>query len=142
MDVLSPKQRAECMSAIRGKDTAPELSVRRALYALGHRYRLHVPYLPGRPDIVFPAKKRIILVNGCFWHRHNCKAGRSMPSVRRTFWMEKLQNNVRRDRLTIQRLRRLGWRVLVVWQCQLLPKKIEGSMARMVTFLDKKPRLR
>ena len=124
------------MSAIRGRDTSPELTVRRALHALGYRYRLHSRSLPGRPDIVFPARKKIILVNGCFWHRHNCKAGQSMPSVRQAFWRTKLQANVLRDERTIKNLRLLGWKVLTVWQCQLHTTKFDALMARINTFLQ------
>jgi len=124
------------MSAVRGKDTAPELRLRKALHALGYRYRLHATMLPGKPDMVFPARRKLIFVHGCFWHRHNCKAGRSRPSVRINFWLNKLQANVQRDRGNIRRLRKLGWGVLVAWECQLVPKRIEKSLDRVREFLE------
>lgn len=135
MDVLTREERHRCMSAIRGRDTVPEIRLRKALHALGYRYRLHVASLPGKPDLVFVAKKKVIFVHGCFWHRHTCKSGRSMPSVRTNFWFTKLQDNAQRDRSNIRILRKLGWSVLVVWECHLVPTRIRRLLNRVATFL-------
>jgi len=136
MDVVGKDQRSRLMSRIRGKDTTPEMIVRRLVHSLGYRYRLHVRQLPGCPDLVFASRRKAILVHGCFWHRHKCRKGRSMPGTRVRFWSEKLSRNQSRDRLVRSRLRRLGWRVLVVWECQLRPRKLPALAARLRRFLD------
>lgn len=117
-DVLTPEERRRCMSAIRGKDTKPELVVRRIAHSLGYRYRLHSRNLPGRPDLVFGGRRKAIFVNGCFWHMHNCRYGRVRPATNSAFWENKRLANVARDRRSLQALRRAGWRVLVVWECR------------------------
>jgi DNA mismatch endonuclease (patch repair protein) len=109
------------MARVRGRDTKPEMQVRRALHAAGFRYRLHAKDLPGRPDIVFRSRKIAIFVHGCFWHRHDdpdCKLAR-MPKSRLEFWGPKLASNAARDERDIAALRDLGWTVLVVWECGL-----------------------
>jgi DNA mismatch endonuclease (patch repair protein) len=111
--------RSRNMSAIRGKDTAPEIVVRRALHRMGFRFRLHSTSLPGRPDIVLTRHRAAIFVHGCFWHRHDGCRFASTPSTRRKFWADKFERNVHRDWRNIQDLRRMGWRVLVVWECAL-----------------------
>lgn len=119
VDTLSPKERSERMSRIRGKDSTPEMKLRRLVHGLGFRYRLHSKALPGTPDLVFPAKHAVIFMHGCFWHRHEgCKLAR-LPKSRLDFWEEKLESNKRRDLCHHQQLFELGWRVLVVWECQL-----------------------
>lgn len=118
MDNLAPAQRRATMTAIRSRDTKPELVVRRITHRLGYRFRLHRSDLPGQPDLTFPGRRKIIFVHGCFWHRHRCKAGRSMPKCRTEFWKQKFDNNVARDKINLRRLRRQGWKVLVVWECQ------------------------
>ena len=134
MDRLTPQRRSALMSRIREKNTAPEWKLRRALHRLGYRYRLHVRALPGCPDLVFPARKKIILVNGCFWHYHiKCKLGR-LPKSNLSFWKPKLEENRKRDRRNIRRLRKLGWGVLVVWQCRL--KYLTDLMPRITQFLE------
>ncbi len=117
-DVLTPTQRSFNMSRIRGKDTAPEMVVRRLVWSMGYRYRLHGPGLPGRPDLVLKSRKVAIFVNGCFWHRHHCPRGRSTPSTRAEFWRAKFEANRQRDRRNLRRLRAMGWTVLVIWECQ------------------------
>lgn len=107
------------MAAVRGKNTKPEIAVRRVLSAMGYRYRLHPRDLPGNPDIVFVARRTVVFVHGCFWHRHACRFGRAMPATRVEFWRRKFEANVARDRRAKAKLKRLGWRVLVVWECQL-----------------------
>jgi DNA mismatch endonuclease (patch repair protein) len=119
LDTLSPAERSERMGRVRGKDTAPELRVRRLAHALGYRYRLHRKDLPGRPDLVFGDRRKVIFVHGCFWHRHpGCPRARFPKSPERAaFWREKLLGNARRDKRNQRDLKRLGWQVLVIWEC-------------------------
>src|SRR5688500_13022290 len=118
MDTLTTAERSRRMSQVRSKDTKPEMAVRRLVYGLGFRYRLHVRSLPGAPDLVFAPLRKIILVNGCFWHRHNrCSRGRSKPTSRAAFWGAKFDSNRRRDARNLRRLKAAGWSVLVVWEC-------------------------
>lgn len=119
MDVHSREQRQRNMRAIRSRDTKPEMFVRRLVHSMGYRYRLHSRDLPGRPDLVFPARKKVLFVHGCFWHRHRCKYGRVVPATRRRFWVEKLEKNADRDRRVRRLLRALGWKSLTIWECQL-----------------------
>lgn len=118
MDRLTPRQRSELMSRIRGRDTAPEIFVRRIVHGLGYRYRLHDRRLPGRPDLVFPRLRKVIFVHGCFWHSHRCKKGLSAPKTNVPFWARKREANRVRDRKSQRRLRSLGWDVLVIWECR------------------------
>jgi DNA mismatch endonuclease (patch repair protein) len=106
------------MSRIRGKDTKPELVVRRLAHALGYRYRLHRKDLPGRPDLVFPGRRKVVFVHGCFWHRHPGCRKASTPSTRREFWETKFAQNVERDARKEAELRAAGWEVLVIWECE------------------------
>ena len=118
VDVLTPAQRQFNMSRIRGKDTKPEMLLRRSLHALGFRFRLHRRDLPGRPDLVFPARRAVIFAHGCFWHGHSCPMCR-IPNTRREFWAAKITGNRSRDEAAENRLLLMGWRVLVVWECSL-----------------------
>ncbi len=136
-DVLTPEQRARCMSAIRGKNTRPELLVRALLRSAGYRFSLNAAKLPGKPDIVFRTRQKVMFVHGCFWHRHTCLSGQSMPATRARFWEQKFEENQKRDTLQIATLRRAGWSVLVVWQCQLKAAKVARTMARIVRFLNR-----
>lgn len=112
------EQRSRCMSQVKNRDTGPEMLVRRALHRRGLRYRLHVRSLPGSPDLVFPRYRTALFVNGCFWHGHaGCKRA-ARPTSHRSFWDEKIDRNIERDRIAHERLAQLGWRVLVVWQCE------------------------
>lgn len=115
-DVLTTAQRSKCMAAIRSADTKPEAAVRRTAHRLSFRYRLHVSGLPGRPDLVFPRLRAVIFVHGCFWHQHRCSDGR-LPGSRQEYWLPKLKRNQERDRTNRRKLRRLGWQVLVIWEC-------------------------
>ena len=133
MDRLTPEQRSRVMQAIRGKDTGPEMAVRRMVHAMGYRYRLHRRNLPGRPDLVFGPRKKVIFVHGCFWHAHNCKNGR-MPESRRGYWIPKLTANKERDAANVEKLAADGWRVLTVWECQI--KDGEALAKRLREFLD------
>ncbi len=119
MDTLNPRQRSIRMALVRGKDTKPELLVRRLVHSLGYRYRLHSRDLPGTPDLVFPARSKVILVHGCFWHRHKACALARLPKSRGEFWLSKLESNVQRDSRNMRALRGLGWGVLTIWECQL-----------------------
>jgi DNA mismatch endonuclease (patch repair protein) len=133
MDTLDPARRSENMRRIRSKDTAPELQVRRLVHALGYRYRLHDKSLPGKPDIVFRSRKSVIFVHGCFWHLHpNCNEAR-IPSTRQDYWIPKLTRNSERDRAHTRKLRRLGWRVLKLWECEL--KSTEKLTRKLTRFL-------
>jgi DNA mismatch endonuclease (patch repair protein) len=119
MDRLSKTQRSENMRRIRSRDTHPEMVVRRAAHRLGYRFRLHVKNLPGKPDLTFASKKRVIFVHGCFWHQHSkCREGR-LPDSRLEYWVPKLARNVARDKEHVASLRRLGWKVLTLWECQV-----------------------
>ncbi len=137
MDKLTRAERSQNMRLIRSKDTAPELLVRGLLSRLGYRYRLHRLGLPGKPDVVFVGKKKAIFVHGCFWHQHGssvCKIVR-MPKSNREYWRTKLRKNVRRDSANRLRLRKLGWRSIIVWECQA--KKIEKQAGRLTRFLNR-----
>lgn len=134
MDTLSPRDRSERMARVRGRNTGPERTVRSVLFSLGYRFRLHVAGLPGRPDIVLRSRRCVIFVHGCFWHRHACRNGHRMPKSRVAFWRAKLEGNAERDKRTRARLRRLGWRVLVVWECQL--RDVDKLASRLSAFLD------
>lgn len=133
VDILTPKQRSMLMSRIRGKDTQPELVVRRLAFSLGFRFRLHRRDLPGSPDLVFPRLKRAIFVHGCFWHRHGC--GRAYtPKTRTEFWAQKFSANVERDRRAKLQLREAGWDVLTIWECETSSAK--RVLRRLSRFLD------
>lgn len=114
---VDPK-RIRMMRGNRKKNTRPEVRVRQRLHCLGYRFRLHKRGLPGSPDIVLPRHGSVILVHGCFWHRHTCRSGRKVPRTRSAYWIEKFARNKRRDSHNVASLRRLGWKVLVIWECQ------------------------
>lgn len=132
---ITKTQRSRIMAAVKSTDTEPEMIVRRMVHAMGYRYRLHVKSLPGAPDLVFPRLEKIIFVHGCFWHQHRCKRGHRMPATRRAYWKKKLEGNRRRDAANRRRLRRLGWRVLTIWECQLRADRIEATSLRIRAFL-------
>lgn len=120
------------MSAIRSKDTKPEIAVRRVAFGLGYRFRLHVRELPGTPDLVFPRLRKVINVSGCFWHLHGCGRCR-VPAARRSYWLPKLLRNQQRDRTARRALNRRGWRVLTIWECQT--KDLRRLSERVARFL-------
>ena len=119
MDVLSPAQRKRNMSAIKGRDTKPEILLRKLLHSLGYRFRIQRKDLPGRPDIVLPKYKTAIFVNGCFWHRHEGCRFASTPSSNSEFWQKKFAANVERDARNYAALKELGWTVLIIWECEV-----------------------
>ena len=129
MDTVSREKRSEMMRAVKGKDTTPERIVRSAAHALGLRFRLHRKELPGRPDLVFAKYRVALFVNGCFWHRHSLCKKATIPSSNRDFWLEKFDQNVRRDEQKQRQLEALGWRVVVLWECQV--KTLDGAMRRL-----------
>jgi DNA mismatch endonuclease (patch repair protein) len=117
-DVVTPEQRSRMMAGIQGKDTQPEILIRKGLHALGFRFRLHGKHLPGKPDLVLAQYKAVIFINGCFWHSHDCHLFK-WPSTRPAFWKTKISQNAQRDLANYQRLHEQGWRVLVIWECAL-----------------------
>lgn len=118
-DFMSSSQRSAHMAKIRSKDTKPELKLRRALHAIGYRYRLHDRNLPGRPDLVFSGRRKVIFVNGCFWHGHDCPVGSRLPKTNTDFWAEKRRRNQERDALQRLQLRDMGWTYVDVWECEV-----------------------
>ncbi|WP_354443398.1 very short patch repair endonuclease [Ottowia thiooxydans] len=119
MDIVSPEKRSQMMAGIKGKNTKPEMIVRKLVHGMGFRFRLHRKTLPGSPDLVFPRLRRVIFVHGCFWHRHpGCRLAYT-PKSNAPFWLEKLEGNVRRDSFALKALDALGWEVLIVWECEV-----------------------
>lgn len=136
-DIVTPEVRSRMMSGIRGRDTRPELAIRRGLHGRGFRFRLHAADVPGKPDLVLPRFHAAIFVHGCFWHHHDCHLFR-MPSTRPEFWTQKIEGNVRRDQIVREQLEATGWRCLVVWECALKGKTrlgIDESVSRIVEWL-------
>ncbi len=134
-DTLTKNERSARMALVRGRDTGPELAVRRLVHRLGYRYRLHVGALPGRPDLVFRSRRKVIFVHGCFWHRHSapdCKLAR-LPKSRLAFWLPKLERNKQRDESNQERLREMGWGYLTIWECEL--KDLYSLERRILGFL-------
>lgn len=133
MDIMSRKERSHRMSLIRGRDTTPELMVRSAIHRLGYRFRLHRRDLPGKPDIVFPARRRAVFIDGCFWHGHHCRIGH-LPSSNISYWSEKINNTRQRDARTRKLLRKQGWKVLVLRECEM--KDMNIVTKKLIRFLE------
>ncbi|WLQ13311.1 DNA mismatch endonuclease Vsr [Hahella aquimaris] len=132
VDSVTPSRRSEIMGRVRSKDTSPEMAVRKMVHSLGYRYRLHRKDLPGRPDLVFPGRGKIIFVHGCFWHRHpGCSLAR-VPKSRVDFWEAKLNANRERDLQTLKKLEEMGWSCLVIWECEI---RESGLRERIKEFL-------
>jgi DNA mismatch endonuclease, patch repair protein len=131
MDNLTRAQRTATMARVRSRDTKPELVVRRLIHSLGYRYRLYRSNLPGRPDLVFPKQRKAIFVHGCFWHGHWCRAGKNRPRSNVSYWSPKLLRNQLRDVVNRKALQKLGWKVLVLWECQI------GNSARLRSRIEK-----
>ena len=131
-DVHSKATRSFNMSKIKGKDTKPEMLVRKFLHANGFRYRLHVKDLPGKPDIFLPKYKTVILIHGCFWHIHkDCKYF-VVPKSRTDWWMEKLNRNVENDLISVKALKKLGWKIITIWECSLKPIEVEKTLLSLL----------
>jgi DNA mismatch endonuclease (patch repair protein) len=136
MDRITVEKRSKNMGAIHSKDTGPEIKVRRLIHRMGYRYKLHSSRLPGKPDLVFSSRKKIILVNGCFWHQHDdpsCSIAR-LPKSNQDYWLPKLERNRERDRERLGQLEKLGWSILVLWECEIdgnpnLEEKIEHFLS-------------
>lgn len=122
VDVLTPEQRSATMARVRGKDTGPEIQVRKLIYKMGYRYRLQGRDLPGNPDLVFRGRKKVIFIHGCFWHGHDCRAGRKRPKSNVDYWLPKLERTGGRDAYNQKELRNRGWDFLILWECQLKDK--------------------
>lgn len=122
------------MQSVRSKDTGPEMAVRSLLHKLGYRFRLHRKDLPGSPDIVFPSRKKVVFVHGCFWHGHGCSKGK-LPKSRIEYWQPKIARNSQRDAENILQLNNLGWNVLILWQCEL--RNFDETTNKLVEFLGK-----
>jgi DNA mismatch endonuclease (patch repair protein) len=128
----APEKRRRTMQAVKSSDTKPEMTVRRMLHAEGYRYRLHLKSLPGCPDIVFPSRRKALLINGCFWHGHTCSRGSRVPKANRQCWEKKIARNRERDSHSLEELQALGWRTLTLWECEI--KSIDLPALRR--FLD------
>lgn len=134
-DHVSKEIRSRIMSSVGTRDTGPELKLRKALHRLGYRYRIGPKHLPGKPDLAFPARRKVVFVHGCFWHGHSCRWG-NLPRSRLEYWLPKITANKRRDRSRLRDLRLLGWSAAVVWECSL-KRNFEREVARVVRFLEK-----
>jgi len=134
MDTLTVRERSRRMSLVKAKDTGPEMAVRRLVYSLGYRYRLHASDLPGKPDIVFRSRKKAIFVHGCFWHRHEeCRLAR-LPKSKLDFWLPKLSGNRERDEANQAKLSGMRWKFLIVWECELVdPQSLEERIIRFLS---------
>ena len=135
MDKLTKERRSWNMSRVRSENTKPERAVRSLLHRMGYRFRLHAEELPGKPDIKLPKYRTVLFVHGCFWHRHEGCAGSALPGTHREFWEQKLNENVERDLRNIKALEAYGWRVMIVWQCEL--SDLGGLSARLDSVLRK-----
>jgi DNA mismatch endonuclease (patch repair protein) len=131
VDVVDKATRSRMMAGIRGRDTTPEMTVRRYLHAQGLRYRLHAKSLPGRPDLVFPRHRAVVFVNGCFWHRHPGCRYATLPRSNTAVWDAKFSDNMRRDALAVARLAAAGWRVFTVWECEIGEPALAALAARI-----------
>lgn len=140
-DVVDAATRSRMMAGIQGKNTRPELFLRKALHAMGFRYRLGGKDLPGKPDIIFPKKRVVIFVHGCFWHMHECKYFK-WPTTNPQFWREKLDGNAKRDRRVIVELQSKGWTVLTVWECELKESKYQMPNSAVLAIAAKLKTLR
>jgi len=134
MTVETVESRSATMRAVRSANTSPELRVRRLLYSLGYRYRLHIKGLPGTPDIVFASRKKAVFVNGCFWHGHTCARGGRVPKTNSDYWISKVARNRARDMSARRRLKASGWNVLVLWECELRDEA--RLLKRLIGFLS------
>lgn len=132
---MTPEQRHNCMSHIRAKNTKPEVLVRKYLHAAGMRFRIHVKKLPGCPDVVLPKYHTAVFVNGCFWHGHRGCRYATRPRTNAEFWQNKIQNNIRRDELSVQMLEAMGWKVVTVWECELKKGAREVALPSLVEHI-------
>ncbi len=134
MDTVSTEIRSRIMAQVKSKGMKPEMRVRRLLHSLGYRYRLHRSDLPGRPDLVFPSRRKVVFVNGCFWHRHPGCSRVRIPSTNQDYWLSKLQRNYERDCRNKDLLEQNGWSVMTVWECEL--RDLSETTERLIAFLE------
>ena len=134
MDKIDKATRSRVMASVRSKNTKPELRVRSAAHRLGFRFRLHRKELPGNPDLVFPSRRIALFVHGCFWHGHDCSRGQRMPATNTDYWRGKIRGNVARDAKAVEALKELGWRPVLIWECQAkesdLPQLLIAALGR------------
>lgn len=137
-DIFTKKKRGQIMASISGKETKPEIIIRKYLFAQGFRFRKNVRTLLGKPDIVLPKYKTIIFVHGCFWHGHSCNRGK-IPTTNAEFWRAKIQSNIKRDRKVIRELKKSGWKIIIVWDCKLSSKtKSEKTLSQIESKISSK----
>jgi DNA mismatch endonuclease (patch repair protein) len=129
-------ERSEIMRRVRSADTTPELIVRKLAHSLGFRYRLHKKELPGKPDLVFSGKRKVIFVHGCFWHGHKCKRGNRLPKKNREYWTKKISTNMKRDKNQVEELNKAGWSVLTIWECETNDQ--DSLTHKIVEFLNER----
>jgi DNA mismatch endonuclease (patch repair protein) len=138
VDIVDSKTRSKMMSGIKGKNTRPEIIIRKRLHALGYRFRIHRRDLPGSPDVVLPKYKAVILINGCYWHGHNCRLFK-WSKTRSEFWRQKIIGNIQRDERNLVQLRKLGWRICVVWECETKgvgEERLDNVVSSLVAWLS------
>ena len=133
-DNSAAAKRSEIMRAVHSEDTGPEMIVRKLIHSLGFRYRLHVSTLPGKPDLVFPSRRKVIFVHGCFWHGDSCPRGKRVPKENREYWVNKIKRNVERDRKNQKLLRELDWEYLIIWEHEL--KDLSLLRLKITNFLE------
>lgn len=133
---MTSEQRSRIMRAVKGENTAPEMAVRRLVHGMGYRYRLHRRGLPGKPDLVFAGRRKVIFVHGCFWHGHACKRGRRVPKANRDYWTRKIARNRERDQEHLAALRAAKWRALVIWECEVEHADTEQRLRRFLDTAD------
>lgn len=138
-DTLTKEQRHHCMSSIRSKNTKPEILVRKELFKRGFRYRINVRKLPGKPDIVLPKYKTAIFINGCFWHGHGGCRHFIIPKTNAEYWISKIRSNQQRDKESISKLQKAGWKVLTIWECELTTTKFPEMIQKIETIISTPP---
>ena len=134
-DTVSPEIRSRIMARVKSKGMKPEMKVRRLLHSLGYRYRLHRADLPGQPDLVFPSRRKVVFVNGCFWHNHSGCSRVRIPAANRDYWLSKLNRNKARDKRNVALLKESGWAVMTVWECQL--RDLTTPTEQLIAFLER-----
>lgn len=135
-DIMTPEQRSRCMSHIHSKNTKPEILVRKELFRRGYRYRINVNNLPGKPDIVLPKYKTVIFVNGCFWHGHEGCKYFVLPKTNAVFWENKIRQTQQRDASAILALHNIGWKIIVIWECELLNEMYTETIKKIIRILN------
>lgn len=135
-DIMTPEQRSRCMSHIHSKNTKPEILVRKELFRRGYRYRINVSNLPGKPDIVLPKYKTVIFVNGCFWHGHEGCKYFVLPKTNAVFWENKIRQTQQRDASAILALHNIGWKIIVIWECELLSEMYTETIKKIIRILN------